>query len=267
VYNWRDGSLPRSREVYIRLGIFMGCSLDEVNRLLTVYGAYPELYSRDPRDCVGIFVLQNSEKEKRCSDYLSLLERVEQLINMMPEPKGDIKTVDADKQISELREKDDFEKFITEHSETFSQPYKRFKASVDVWLSDYIRTEDDGFAKGVDELARWQKWPRKLLEGVKKMQKGELSVLDRELVLLLGIHLSQDRSEIDALLELAHMRRLYARNNLEGVIIFMLESAEDMEVRQDEDGFELDEHTGWLGYVNRVVSELGDEEISEFFAR
>ena len=55
VSKWCNGSIPKTRDRFIRIGLAAGYDIDEINELLQKYGNYPALYSKNLEDCICIY--------------------------------------------------------------------------------------------------------------------------------------------------------------------------------------------------------------------
>ena len=78
VRKWLKGSLPQSRDAYIRIAFAAGYDLGETNRFLRRYGCCPELYPRSLEDSACIFVLGSPKLKRSYDTYTELLDLMRQ---------------------------------------------------------------------------------------------------------------------------------------------------------------------------------------------
>ena len=76
VRKWRKGSLPQSRDMFLRIGFAAGYDLDEMNFFLQRYGRYPRLYVKSLEDCVCMFVLRSEHLPHTYQCYQDVLNYV-----------------------------------------------------------------------------------------------------------------------------------------------------------------------------------------------
>lgn len=57
INKWCNGSIPKNRETFLRIGMAAGYGREKMNQLLQRFGRYPELYAKSLEDCVCIYVL------------------------------------------------------------------------------------------------------------------------------------------------------------------------------------------------------------------
>lgn len=261
VNKWAKGAIPKNRETFLRIGITAGYDVEQMNQLLKRYGRYPELYPKSLEDCVCIYVLQNYTGKDAVSKYEEILSKMEERIldNMMEEEEysRDLLTRGFFNDLSSVTTEDELESFVTENSPVFQRAYQKFYVYV-------IRMIKDNYLFGnekIYDLVAAQNWSSSLRQCVYSIFQKKWYPT-RNKIISLGIHLSMDRSQVNKMLELAHMEPLCAKNLFEGVIIYILENASLNELIGDEaNRYEPDE---LYGYVREVLTELNIPEV-EFF--
>ena len=64
VNKWCNGSIPKNRETFLRIGMAAGYGREKMDQLLQRYGQYPALYAKSLEDCVCIYVLDKEYEKK-----------------------------------------------------------------------------------------------------------------------------------------------------------------------------------------------------------
>jgi hypothetical protein len=243
--SWLKGVVP-SREYMIRIGLVAGYDEAGINELLTKFGYYQELYPKILSDCVCLFVL-NTYDENRCEKYLEIMKTIEKdLIADSEEEEVAIDTKHFGEQVVNLASEAELANFISSNIGAFKSIYHRFYAKIDAIFygagedqgmfekgglsHDYVDEDDfyfnahSKFGTNVFTIAEEQQWSASLRRAVSEMRMRKW-IPTREKIISLGIHLNLDRDEIDELLCLAHMRKLYPKNLFEALIIYITVNA------------------------------------------
>lgn len=255
---WCNGSVPRNRETFIRIGLAAGYDIEKMNQLLVRYGRYPALYSKTLEDCVCIFVIGKNYGTDAVEQYAKILNSIRDSI-IENSGAGDFTTDTFDEMLSEVENVDELEEFIRTNGGVFASAYAGFYSSV---LMD-IEANYKVYGNNVYGLASGQGWSSSLRQCVSaiKQRKWQPS---RNKVISLGMHLSMDREQIDEILVEAHMEPLCAKNIFESVIIFILEDASISGMLETEsDMFDPDT---LIRYAKKVVTELDIPEMDEFIS-
>lgn len=260
VDKWCKGAIPKNRETFLRIGMASEYNLEQVNLLLQRYGQYPALYSKSLEDCVCIFVLNHNYKGKRAEKYYYILNRIqEKIITSNVEGTENISTDSFDEKLSLVRDEDELEKFIKENITTFSLAYHKFYAYVKV----YIKNNYQRFSESIYDIAEGQGWSSSLRKCVYAIRKNKWYPT-RNKIISLGIHLSMDHSQIDTMLEYAHMEPLCAKNIFESVIMFILDDASLNNILDvDSEEYDPDE---LCRYARKILSELDFPEVEAFIS-
>lgn len=221
VNKWCNGSIPKNRETFLRIGMAAGYGLEKMNQLLQRYGQYPALYSKSLEDCICIFVLEQGYGENTLEKYNYILKKIkENLIRDDSEDTADLATESFDEKLSNVKNEDELEHFISENSAIFATTYHNFYAYVNM----HIKVNYEKYNGSVFELASAQNWSSSLKQCVSAIRQRKWYPT-RNKIISLGLHLSMDHDQIDEALTLAHMEPLCAKNIFESVIMFILDDA------------------------------------------
>lgn len=254
VSKWCSGSLPSSRDDYIRVGFAAHYGLDEMNTFLQRYGKYPALYSRSLEDSVYIFVLNSSlfpHTYKFCCDTLT---RVKECMQTAGNAKENVfSTVQLDHHLSQLETVEELEKFVRENSSAFRTPYAKLYAYIKAFIVSNNIDYATNKALSVDSLATVQNWTSSMRQCVSAIRQGKWFPLRRK-VIALGLHLNMTTDQINEMLCLARMEALCPKNLVESAVIFAVDDADLNGLICCDGGTELCDH------VHQVLKEL---DISE----
>jgi len=221
INKWCNGSIPKNRETFLRIGMAAGYGREKMNQLLQRYGQYPALYAKSLEDCVCIFVLDKNYGEETLTKYNYILDKIkDNIIRNDSAEAEDMSTVLFDEKLSNVKDEDELEHFIAENTSIFASTYQKFYAYVKMNLA--ANYED--FDGSVFELAEAQDWSSSLRQCVSAIRQNKWYPT-RNKIISLGLHLSMDHDQIDEMLELAHMEPLCAKNIFESVIMFILDDA------------------------------------------
>ena len=261
VGKWCDGSIPKNREMFLRIGMAANYTIEQMNQLLWRYGKYPALYSKSLEDCICIYVLSNNQNRDASEKYNYILEKIKaNIINTAAGNVENISTMRFDEKLSDVQNDDELELFITENSAMFTYAYHKFYAYVKMCINENYH---ENASTSVLDMADGQGWSSSLRQCVSAIRQNKWFPT-RNKIISLGLHLSMDREQIDKMLELAHMEPLCAKNIFESVIIFILEDASLNNMLDSEsDEYDPDE---LCRYAKRVISELGLQELDFFIS-
>lgn len=163
VNKWCNGSIPKNRETFLRIGMAAGYGLEKMNQLLQRYGQYPALYSKSLEDCICIFVLEQGYGENTLEKYNYILKKIkENLIRDDSEDTADLATESFDEKLSNVKNEDELEHFISENSAIFATTYHNFYAYVNM----HIKVNYEKYNGSVFELASAQNWSSSLKQCV-----------------------------------------------------------------------------------------------------
>lgn len=259
VNGWKNGIIPKNREQFIKIGMAACYNVEQMNFLLTRYGRYSGLYSKNLEDCICIFVLNSEYGENALEIYDEIHNEILKLItNINMKEVNNLTTYKFNEKLSQVKNYDDLEKFIIDNAMMFTYEYYKFYAYVNMFIkSNYTH------ASNPYELANAQGWSSSLRQSVSNINQKKWGPT-RNKIISLGLHLSMDRDQIDNMLELAHMEPLCANNIFESVIIFILEDASlnNMLEKENED-FNPDD---LCIYAKRVIEEINIPEVNGFMS-
>ncbi len=223
IKSWvKDNKVPKSREVFIKLGLGLRCNLHEMNYILQRYGKYPKLYSKSLEDAICIYVISHypkDEKENAYKIYLDMKQKFLEEIKVKNKRKflteSQNKTVDMENKIITMKDKEEFASFIKSNEVEFMNSYYKL---VD-YISAFVRTEnlgssyhslvvgkemDKGYEKMISNLKNWGEVP------------------NRRRLINLGITLNMSLAEINQMLSYANMEKLCPKDKIECIILFVL---------------------------------------------
>lgn len=221
VSKWCNGAVPKNRETFLKIGMAAGYGLEQMNQLLQRYGQYPALYSKSLEDCVCIFVLNQNYGQDALTKYQYILDKIkENLIKGEKAEQENLATELLDAKLSDIKNPEDLERFISENSEVFATAYHKLYA----YIKMHIMANYQNYGGSVFELAQRQGWSSSLRQCVSAIRQNKWYPT-RNKIISLGLHLSMDHDQIDEMLGLAHMEPLCAKNVFESVIMFILDDA------------------------------------------
>lgn len=260
VNKWCNGSIPKNRETFIRIGMLAGYDREKMDQLLQRYGQYPALYPKSLEDCICIFVLNQKDKEKPLIRYNYILNRIKENI-IQSDAKGpeEMNTVLFDEKLSDLKDESELEQFISEHSSIFATAYHKFYAYVKM----HIMANFEGVGGSVFELANEQRWSSSLRQCVSAIRQNSWYP-SRNKIISLGLHLYMDEEQIDEMLALAYMEPLCAKNIFESVILFILvDGAMQNLLDTEAEDFEPED---FFDYAREVMETLNIPEVESFLS-
>ena len=257
VSKWCNGSLPSSRDDFIRIGFAAHYNLDEMNRFLQRYGKYPALYPKSLEDSVYIFVLNSDVYPHTYAFCQETISRISSKMGKISPSTVQICETDVlNEGLMSLTSIEQLETFISENAASYKNAYEKFYKQVIAILIDNTMTvniAEAGHHLSINNLAVIQGWTSSMRQCVSAIRKKSWFPLRRK-VIALGIHLNLTVAQIDNLLSLAHMETLCGKNPVESAIIFAITEAELNEITKGKEGMLLYE------YVYRVLTKL---EISD----
>ncbi len=259
VMKWQKGSIPKSRDMFIRIAMAAGYSLEQVNSFLKKYGRCPELYAKTLEDAVYIFLLSSDEMEHSYRSFQQIREEIKLSMDMTGDTdmEQSFETGAYLQLITGIRSVPQLTAFIEEHAKVFKRQYRKLYAYIRTYIESSLLTEE-GMADqdSVYALAERQQWSASLRRSVSEINNHKWYP-QRNKLISLGIHLNMDIEHINYMLSLAHMSELYAKNPFEGSILFALNCAE-IEDFVDTTGTDL------CWYVKKILEDLHYSDI-EFF--
>lgn len=241
VLKWVRGSLPQSREMFIRIGFAAHYDLKQMNQFLQRYGRYPALYPKTPEDSVYIFVLNSDKIEHSYITCEAILASIDAYLKAEKSGKSkskkpsiedssntseDFKTELIMDRLTMISEVEELKNFVAENSEMFASSFSKFYD----FVIEFVHRNNDSYIDNnnldnINLLADTLGWSSSLRKCVYSIYKNEWFPL-RNKVISLGLHLNMNLDEINSMLKLAKMEPLYVINPMECIIIYAVMDAE-----------------------------------------
>lgn len=237
VRKWRNGSLPQSRDMYLRIGFAAGYDLDEMNAFLKRYGRCPQLYVKSLEDSVCMFILRSEELEHSYATYQQLLDIVRQELGAgEPATAATYATQVISKQFSALRSLEEMVQFAKDHVPIYRQSYLRLHKYIIAFLAINLRSENPNERDAsFHQLASEGQWPSSLRHCISEIRNKKWFP-QRNKIISLGLHLNMDDVAINEMLRLAQMEPLYSKNPIEASIQWAINEA-----KLESDGGDMEE--------------------------
>lgn len=254
VRKWCKGSLPQSREMYIRIGFAAKYNLDEMNSFLQRYGRYPSLYAKSLEDSICMFVLSSNTLPHDYETYCAVLERIrEKLSGYVDGKEANYSTIKMQEWVLDIKTELELERFMLEHLGEFQNAYHRLYNTIQAFLQLNLTSSVDQSKISIQELAEIQNWSSSLRHCISEIRSKRWFPMRRKLISL-GLHLNMDLEELNEMLELAQMEVLCAKNPVEAVMIFALEDA------RLNDAIVCDGSDVLCNYVRKIFEQLEIED-------
>lgn len=230
-----NGTMPRSRDMFIRLAFGLKMNVEETNELLTKYGKYSALYAKDLYDAITIYIINqrvdNWDDERYCYDSLekwkNKFEEIFKAHQVNPKYYYDPQTIGVYNDITGIADDSAFEEYILSNKEVFFSSYSGLICFIDDFIQIRLSEKND-----IDETKySWHKYvTEKGLDSSFEIMISRLKhdglLPRREQLIALGIHLNMVANDINKMLSLANMKELYARDMAESLIMYLLRNAE-----------------------------------------
>ncbi len=237
IKSWcEEGVVPRSRNQYIKLGFGLGMNEHEINHLLTTYGGYQELYSKDIHDAICIFFLnkqeQNAEGEQYgyemvknwYTQYGNFVEK--HTIHM--QYYNEAATMDFTREIAMKKSQKEFLRYVEENKDVFSHIYSRLIIFMEDWIQIRIK---ECMEDSIKKVSAHQLFQRKHLDGSFEVAFSKLKrhgiLPTRQQLIQFAVAMNMTRNEIDYMLGLANMSPLSVRNRAECILLYLLQQFEN----------------------------------------
>lgn len=223
IKSWvKDNKVPKSRDIFIKFGLGLRCTLHEMNYILQRYGRYPKLYSKALEDAICIYVISHYPKDENINayqEYNCLKEKYLSIIKTKNKRKflenSKNETFSMENQIIETKDENEFMSFVMENEVEFMNSYYKLLD----YITSFIKAEnmgssyhslvvgksmDKGYEKMISNLKNWGEVP------------------NRRRLIALGIALNMSLYEINTMLKYANMERLCPKDKIECIILFVL---------------------------------------------
>ena len=222
VQKWKNGSIPKSRDTFIRIGFAADYNLDEMNNFLERYGRCQRLYARNLEDSVCIFVLTSADIEhtyQKCEAIIELIKKEMQEAFIEDTLLYDTSNVLTN--IINLRSVEELVKFIKTNAGIFSNQYNKFYSFVEM----YINLNRIGDTTDRNNISMLMTNCSPSLKFCVYDIVNHKWYPKRDKIISLGIYLNMSADQINEMLRLANMEALCPRNPFENSVIYALESA------------------------------------------
>lgn len=258
VNNWCNGTIPKSRETFIKIGMAANYDRTELNFFLTRFGHYPQLYSKCLEDCICIYVLEKYRGINAIERYDYILNNIKSNLTQTPSGKEDaLGTETMDKKLLSIQDDAELQSFIIENSGSFSKAYQKLYAGIKA----NILTNLTDANCNVTEFANQQNWSASLRKCVSAIYQHKWYPT-RNKIISLGLHLNMDHDQVDTMLKNAHMEPLYSYNLFEAVIIFILEYASITDItNRESDDYDTE---NLIHFAYSIMQQLEYPEINSF---
>lgn len=225
VRKWCKGTLPQSREMFIRIGFAAHYDIEQMNHFLQRYGRYPQLYAKSMEDCICIFILSSDTLPHTYRCYRKLAESIQSDISGVQLNFQELyTTVEMEAHIRNIRDEETMRRFVQEHAGEYRKAYDKLYNYIQAFLQLNRISRVDETQISIQELAEQQNWSSSLRHCISEIRSRRWFPMRRKLISL-GVHLNMDLEEINQMLTLAQMETLCTKNPEEAVLIFALEDA------------------------------------------
>lgn len=253
VRKWRNGALPQSRDMYIRIGFAAGFDLEEMNRFLKRYGRCPQLYVKSMEDSVCMFVLNSQTIPHTYDSYQKLLGLVRQELENNRSLIGEAdSTVQMSRRLSTLVSQEEMLAFARENAVSYLDAYRRLYNYILLYLELNLQSIGDDTAASFHAMAEESQWSSSLRHCISEIRNRRWFPL-RQKIISLGVHLNMDVDCINEMLEKAQMEPLYVKNPVEAAVKFAIE---DAKIMSEEDAIIPDGSDGLCRYVKNVLEKI-----------
>ena len=225
--------IPSERKYVIMMAMMLGLNAEQTNELLVRGARYPRLYSRNPEDAIWIYLLERGGSDMPAAlfdaywdIYVQEQDRYDREQGKAPRrlPKGTVLvhdeiTVAARRakmaSVSAAAADRIYRDLVRSHIQDYANGYWR--------LVEYIDKQFQPFRSSANE--RWKDHASFHHAYYERMQalRDRRELPSRLFLVALGIHLEMDKDSINKMLDLAGMGPLYAKDRLEGSVVFLLE--------------------------------------------
>lgn len=262
VRKWRKGSLPQSRDMYIRIGFAAGYDLDQMNAFLMRYGRCPQLYVKSLEDSVCMFVLRSTFLSHTYDTYQGMLNIVRQELNGGEDASQiDYSTQQLSEDFFKLSSMEEMIAFAQENVPSYQRSYKRLYSYIIAFLHENLTSELNAGERKTSfhEMASESNWSSSLRHCISEIRNKKWFPL-RNKIISLGLHLNMETSAINYMLQCAQMEPLYAKNPIEAAVMWAVNEA----VLSSENAkIETDGSSDLCEFVKDVLIQLNLSE-SEF---
>lgn len=260
VQKWLNGTIPKSRDMFIRIGFAAGFDLDEMNHFLQRYAYSNKLYSKNLGDLACIYILSSDKIEHNYNSYQTLINMIKDELEKSEVDnlgKNDsYETLNMSVKIKSLDELSQMLQFVRETAPVYKKQYYKLYDYINEYINKNL-INDYSEEDNVKLLAESQEWSASLKKCVSEISQKKWYP-QREKIISLGIHLNMNINQINTMLELAQMESLCAKIPFENAVIYALENAELENIIVCDGTNELSL------YVRKILESLNIEYINFF---
>lgn len=236
------GNIPRTRDAFIKLAFGLKMNIDETNELLSTYGKYSALYAKDTYDAIVIYVINkrtgdwNNENYtyEALSKWVNKFKNIKTNTSNNQTPLYSPKTMGVYNSILDAKDDENFELFLIDNKDVFLTSYTRLITYIDDFINIRKYELEDLFNDDISMKYSWHKIVQeKNMNNVFEKMLSELKnhgiLPSRKQLIALGIHLNMTSADIDRMLSLAHMKKLYAKDKVESLLLYFLRNAAELD--------------------------------------
>ena len=225
--------IPSHREHVIMIAMMLKMSVAQTDELLVKGAKFHKLYSRSPEDAIWIYLLEKGGSDMPAALFDAYwdvyLEEYERCKGNAPRrhAKGTVVVFDEIKSAARKAKAASvaaassdavYRDMVRRHIQEYHNGYWR--------LVEFIEKKFEAFRTSPNQM--WENHKKFKSAYYDRMQalREDRKLPSRMFLVALGVHLEMDMEDINKMLELAGMAPLYAKDRLEGSIIFVLEELE-----------------------------------------
>ena len=272
--------IPSQREYVIMIAMMLKMSVAQTDDLLVKGAKLHKLYSRNPKEAIWIYLLEKGgsdvpaalfdaywdvylEESERCKGNVPQ-RYAKGTVAVFNEIKSDARKAKA---ASIVKASSDavYREMVHRHIQEYGNGYWR--------LEEFIDRKFEAFRTSPNQM--WENHTKFKSAYYDRMQalREDRKLPERMFLVALGIHLELDKEDINKMLELAGMAPLYAKDRLEGAVIFLLE---ELECKMPSVFSRNGDKEKYKEKYNNLIDELDengqplvkdDEPLSVYFAR
>lgn len=233
------GTMPKTREGFIALGLALQMELARINHMLQRYGHYPRLYPRNVFDAICIYVCgrisggRAGEEEQAAplTRVRALQAELDRQLAAMPPPVAgvageNVPTEVIGRHIQESGMDADFITYILSRPQLFFAPSYRLLNQYITWLvsADIIDPADPDKRTNTHQMIEYGILNRSFERILSDLRAKDVAPR-RQKLLALGVSLGLTVEMLNRMLALARMEPLYAKNRVEMVLLYTIRSA------------------------------------------
>ena len=220
IRSWRlQGSVPRSRDSFIKVGFGASLSPEAVGQMLSRYGGYCGLNPRDPFDAACIFCLRRRAENGTDYRYADAEALYHRLLPKRP-PSGDpaLSTTKLSAHLALIDTEAAFTVFFQEYGAELCAR----KLKLERFLRDFLTMRRlEATREGGGSLHSLC-LPTRVEKQLSQLKRHGMIPRRRDLIAL-SLHLGMTLEETDTVLKYAGMEKLSVRDRLESVLIYALQ--------------------------------------------